>query len=757
MGDRVLAPSAILAWTLANRIAIDTQSNLIQPIHLFLAILEILDGFYFLEAEHLGLTQEQINHIEYEIAECKVILGLQEEQITKLRRTIRQQLPISETPNKISGFLHRSDETKKLFNDSAASEGNGRVVSLGKLLTRLIPMYQSGVFTPNPDSSGEQHYENRIILSDKQIRSKESAKSRSHLLETIGHDLTELAQKGRLSPVVGRDEEIISIVRILNRTSKRNVILVGEAGVGKTAIVEGLAQKCVSKKASRELRNLHIIQINISDLISGTSYRGEMEQRLKQLITEATSDPNIIVFIDEIHLVMKSGTTGGSALDVANILKPALARDDFRCIGATTIEEYDRYIKDDSAFMRRFQTLYISEPSPEMAIQICKEWAQRIQQRLKVQISSEAIKEAVILSVKHLPSRRLPDKAIDLLEHAATSMRISSLEAEESPINDNYLPLVGVDQIRSALTEYYKIQLEPQKLLNSTGIQAALREEIIGQDQAINVLSHWIDLFSLREREVKTPLGVLLFYGPSGVGKTYFAECLAKAMNENKGVPLLRLNMNEYKESHDLSRLIGAAPGLIGHERQSLLIQFLETYPQGVILLDGLEKSHPDIIDFFASLFESGELRDSRGRLLNFRHHLFILLVDNDDEHENHINNQEELLLQNFSKKIINHFDLIIPFKKLSIEDYQALFVRKVTSLRNWLKESGEIEIVIDETTILNIVISFTENSVSVRNFLKKIDEKIVAPILEFLTKNKEVTKITIVWQNNMILICGKD
>lgn len=753
MGDPVLTPSAVLAWTIANRIAINTKSKIIYPIHVFLAILQILDEGYYREAEDLGLTQEQLFHLKSEIDHCKAMIGLTTDQITKLSRSIRRQLPMWEEPGRVTGFLHRSDETRKLFKYSKGSdwEKSCGIVSVEYLLAQLIPMYQAGIFTHRlvryweKDGENEQTNEQNIELGG-------AGKSSSRLLETIGRDLTELARNGRLNSVVGREEEIIAIARILNRTSKRNVILIGEAGVGKTAVVEGLAQKCVSLKAPKEIRNLHIFQINVSDLISGTSYRGEMEARLKQLISDATSDPNIVLFIDEIHLVMRAGTTVNSAMDIANILKPALARGDFRCIGATTLDEYDRYIKEDTAFLRRFQTLHISEPSPEMAIQICSEWAKSIENKLNVNITPEAIREAVSLSIKHMPARRLPDKAIDLLENAAAYVKISSLEVNNVfSDRDSDTPLVGIDQIHSILTNHYQISLNTQRLFCTKDIETRLREEIVGQDKAIEVFIRWVDLIRLRESETSTTLGTLLFYGPPGVGKSFFTECVAKAMDEQKGLPLLRLNMSDYKESYDLSRLTGAAPGLVGHERQTPFIHFVDTHPQGIILMDGLENAHPDIINFVSSIFETGEIRDSRGRVFHFRNYLFILLSDIKQNGKE--DDQEELLQRNFPQEFLNHFDLIVPFRKLSVEDYHMLFTRRIESLRNMLMKSKGLEILIDEATSLNIVISLAEQSGSVRKFLRKMEQVVVGRILQYLELHQEKTTITITWHDNTICI----
>lgn len=755
MGDPVLTPSALLAWSIANRTAVNTKSRLIETVHLFLAILQILDEAYFVEAEEIGMSQEQKQKLQSEIARCKLRMGKTEQELTSLRREIRLRLPFQESPTRINGLLHRSDETRKIFKecvDFAQSRSQGKV-SIEELLDHLLPMYEEGVFTNQIAAYWERPPLEAPAF--RQVQKWVSSKPKLNVLDEIGRDLTKLAREGKLNPVVGRDREMVAIARILNRTSKRNVILIGEAGVGKTAVVEGLAQKCMNKKALREIKDLRILQANVSDLISGTSYRGEMEQRLKQLITEATSDPNIVLFIDEIHLVMKSGTTGSSAMDIANILKPALARDDFRCIGATTVEEYDRFIKDDAAFMRRFQTLRISEPSPEMATQICVEWAKKIENKLKVQIIPEAIHEAIDLSIRHLPSRRLPDKAIDLLENAAAAVKISSLEVDDSRMMESDVPQVGIDQIRSVLTDHYQVSLNTQQIFSSKDIESHLREEIVGQDQAIEAFIRWVDLVSLEGLNSKRTLGFVLFYGPPGVGKTFFAECVARAMNELKGLPITRFNMSEYKESYELSRLTGAAPGLIGHDRQGPLFQFVDTHPQGVILLDGLEKAHPDVIGFFSNILETGEMRDSRGRMVNFKNHLFIITCDLEAKEEN-LNNanhefEDGLLSSLFSPDLLTKIDLFVPFRKFSIDDYQVLFNRKLSQLKLRLLESNKIELSIDDGTNLNIVISIMEQSVNIRSFLRLVDQDIFAPILKYSQATSHQEQIVVTWQNDRV------
>jgi ATP-dependent Clp protease ATP-binding subunit ClpA len=413
----------------------------------------------------------------------------------------------------------------------------------------------------------------------------------------------------------------------LQRTTKRNVLLIGEAGVGKTAVVEGLAARFAHPDAPEFLRQLRIIQINLADILAGTTYRGDLEKRLQKVVTEACNDPNVVLFLDEIHLAVGAGAGDRSGMDVANILKPALGREEFRCIGATTTEEYERFIKKDSAFMRRFQLVRIHEPSQENATLIAEAWAKRIEDRQGVKFEPSVPQEAVRLSTRWIRNRQLPDKAIDLLENAATFVKVASLSFRNS-LPSKQIPTVGREELVAVLEEQWGIHVSSDGRFESKTLAESLSKKVLGQNEAIAEISALLAARSGDRKKPTKPRAVLLFTGPTGTGKTYTAEILTQELFGGELGRLGRFNMGEYKERHELSRLIGAPPGFLGHDQPGSLFRYVEQWPEGVILLDEMEKAHPEIQDYFLQIFDQGETLDSRGRKQDFRSYVFVITAN---------------------------------------------------------------------------------------------------------------------------------
>ncbi len=494
-------------------------------------------------------------------------------------------------------------------------------------------------------------------------------------LESFGIDLTELAAKGQLDPIIGREEEIDRIMQILVRRKKNNPVLIGEPGVGKTAIVEGLAQKIVAGEVPELLRNKVIFSLDVASLVAGTKYRGEFEKRMKKLLQVITKDRNIILFIDELHTIVGAGSAEG-AVDAANILKPALARGDIKCIGATTPDEYRKYIEKDAALERRFQKIYVREPSEDETLDILRGLKPRYENHHKVRYTDEALKAAVVLSRRYITDHFLPDKAIDVIDEAGARARLkvftippeikllkmrldsvrsekeiavrnqdyeraATLKDEERQLEreykekynqwrrevDNTVVTVDEEDIAEVVSVWTGIPLkkleesESEKLLK---LEKALHQRIVGQDEAIKAVAKAIRRARSGLKDPRRPIGVFMFLGPTGVGKTELAKALAEYLFGDEKA-LIRFDMSEYMERFSVSRLIGAPPGYVGYEEGGTLTEKVRRRPFSVILFDEIEKAHPDIFNLLLQIMDEGRLTDSQGREVDFRNTIIIM------------------------------------------------------------------------------------------------------------------------------------
>ena len=493
-------------------------------------------------------------------------------------------------------------------------------------------------------------------------------------LADFGTDLNESAKQGKIDPVIGRDKEIARVIQILSRRTKNNPVLIGEPGVGKTAIAEGLAQRIVNGNVPEILRNKRIISLSISSMLAGAKYRGEFEERLKKAIDEVQKHDDMIIFIDEIHTLVGAGATEG-AMDAANILKPALARGEFQVVGATTLDEYKKHIEKDAALERRFQPVLVGEPSEEDALEILKGLRDRYEAFHKAKITDEALEAAVSLSSRYITDRFLPDKAIDVVDEAASKVRmkvfsaapdVKALETQladvkkekeaavtaqefekaaemrdeekriEKEINDKKkaakensdAKLVVTDEdIASVVAQWTGIpvskiaQEESESLLH---LEEALHKRVIGQDEAVVAVSKAVRRARAGLKDPKRPIGSFLFLGPTGVGKTELARALAVALFGDE-TAMIRLDMSEYMEKHTVSRLVGAPPGYVGYEEGGQLTDAVRRKPYSVILLDEVEKAHADFFNILLQVLDDGRLTDSQGRTVDFRNTVIIM------------------------------------------------------------------------------------------------------------------------------------
>ena len=513
----------------------------------------------------------------------------------------------------------------------------------------------------------------RTILgsSDSTSHSGEDRKDNSSLgeLADFSTDLNESAKQGKIDPVIGRDKEIARVIQILSRRTKNNPVLIGEPGVGKTAIAEGLAQRIVNGNVPEILRNKRIISLSISSMLAGAKYRGEFEERLKKAIDEVQKHDDMIIFIDEIHTLVGAGATEG-AMDAANILKPALARGEFQVIGATTLDEYKKHIEKDAALERRFQPVLVGEPSEEDALEILKGLRDRYEAFHKAKITDEALEAAVSLSSRYITDRFLPDKAIDVVDEAASKVRMKvfsaapdvkaletqladvkkekeaavtaqefekaaemrdeekRIEKEKAAKENSDAKLVVTDEdIASVVAQWTGIpvskiaQEESESLLH---LEEELHKRVIGQDKAVVAVSKAVRRARAGLKDPKRPIGSFLFLGPTGVGKTELARALAVALFGDE-TAMIRLDMSEYMEKHTVSRLVGAPPGYVGYEEGGQLTDAVRRKPYSVILLDEVEKAHADFFNILLQVLDDGRLTDSQGRTVDFRNTVIIM------------------------------------------------------------------------------------------------------------------------------------
>ena len=444
------------------------------------------------------------------------------------------------------------------------------------------------------------------------------------LLDKYGRDLTEQARLSKIHEAIGREAEIRAVARTLTRSKKNNPLLLGDAGVGKTAVVEGLAWQIAEGIAPGPLREKRIIQIEIGTLVAGTSLRGQFEERLVGIVDEAKSSPEIILFIDEIHTIVGAGDTIDSNLDAANILKPALARGEISCIGATTFEEYRKAVAKDPALDRRFRTIDIDEPSEAETLTILERVYRRYEEHHSVSISQESRAAAVNLSVRYLPDRRLPDKALDLLDEACARLVITSHSPDE---DDDQRKVVTPAVVTAVLSEWTGIpvaDLTADEKARLANMDERLEERVVGQQEAVKLIADTIKTQRAGLGNPRRPTGVFLFVGPSGVGKTELARALAEFMFGDEDA-MIRLDMSEFYDEHTAARLIGAPPGYKGTERGGQLTEALRRRPYSVVLLDEVEKAAPEVFDLFLQVFDEGRLTDSLGATVDCRHAIWIM------------------------------------------------------------------------------------------------------------------------------------
>lgn len=622
------------------------------------------------------------------------------------------------------------------------------------------------------------------------------------LLDQYGRNLTQNAKAGLIDPVIGRDKEVKRVIEILNRRTKNNPVLIGEPGVGKTAIAEGLALKIAEGNVPAKLKTKEVYLLDVASLVSNTGIRGQFEERMKQLISELQSRKNIILFIDEIHQLVGAGSAEGS-MDAGNILKPALARGELQLVGATTLNEY-RQIEKDGALERRFQPVQVDEPTTEEALRILQGLKERYESYHNVEYKDEALAAAVELSHRYIQDRFLPDKAIDLMDEAGSRLNLTiegveeetaqkrlaeiHKEKEEALRNEAYeqaaklrdeeekiekmlqdgtgeKPVVTVDHIQSIIEEKTgipvgKLQEDEAKRMNN--LEAELKKKVIGQKEAVEKVAKAVRRSRAGLKAKNRPIGSFLFVGPTGVGKTELSKALAMELFGTKD-SMIRLDMSEYMEKHSVSKLIGSPPGYVGHEEAGQLTEKVRRKPYSIILLDEIEKAHPDVMHMFLQILDDGRLTDSQGRTVNFKDTVIIMtsnagVLDKvnkvgfaSDTVEEEVNILQQLS-QYFKPEFLNRFDNIIQFASLDKEDLLQIVDLMLGELEGMLKEEGLSLEVTDEVKRKLADLGYNP-AFGARPLRRVIQEKLEDAIADSIFDHPEVKTFKAVLEDDIIKI----
>lgn len=697
---------------------------------------------------------------------AKQVLYVNGVTIDKVKKLIEDYLGFGDIDISVGEML-LNPRTKRLFDDSLikAKMYDHKYINPEHILLALIDDTEGIAYTILSNlkldlkfiKSEISDYLYKKESEEIKIEDKNKKKNiKTPLLNQYGRNLTDMAKEGVLDPVIGRENENKRILEILCRRIKNNPCLIGEPGVGKTAVIEGLAQRIINGNVPDILKDKILISLDLTSMVAGSKYRGEFEDRLKKVIDEIRGSQDIIIFIDEIHTIVGAGGAEG-AIDAANILKPALARGEIKCIGATTIDEYRKYIEKDSALERRFQPVIIEEPSKEETLEILRGLREKYELHHMVKIEDEALEAAVDLSDRYITDRFMPDKAIDLIDEASAKVRIENLisppdikelqmkikeitkEKEMSIKNQNferaaYLRdeekelksnldnlkinwnsnesnsyIVNKEQVARVVSIWSKIPLEKlteqesEKLLN---LEDLLHKRVIGQKEAVMAVAKAVRRARVGLKDPNRPIGTFVFCGPTGVGKTELSNALAEAMFGDKK-NLIRIDMSEYMEKHSVSRLVGAPPGYIGYEEGGQLTEAVRRNPYSVILLDEIEKAHPDVFNILLQVMEDGRLTDSKGKIVNFKNTIVIMTSNvgahdikkqstmgfstsssiDDNEYEKMKRSIMDEVKKQFKPEFINRIDDIIIFHKLKDNDILKIVNLMLNSTIDKLKE----------------------------------------------------------------------
>ena len=647
------------------------------------------------------------------------------------------------------------------------------------------------------------------------------SKSKTPALDSFGRDLTELARQGKLDPVIGREKEIERAIQILCRRTKNNPVLLGEAGVGKTAIVEGFAQRVVEGNVPELLADRRIVVLDLAMMVAGTKYRGQFEERIKAVMNEVRRAKNTILFIDELHTLVGAGGAEG-AIDASNVLKPALARGEIQCIGATTLDEYRKYIEKDSALDRRFQIIMIEPATKSEAVEILKGLRDRYESHHRVQITDEALESAVELSSRYITGRCLPDKAIDVIDEAGARVRLKAMtkppdlkeiddevdrlnkEKEEAVANQDFEKAAAlrdqadklkkkkqnmtrdwrdksreadgvvdeevVAEVVSKMTGIPLTRMSTEDTKRLMAMEDELHKKVIGQNEAIKSVSKAVRRSRSGLKDPKRPTGCFIFAGPTGVGKTLLAKALAQFMFGDADA-LIQVDMSEYMEKHNVSRLIGAPPGYVGFEEGGQLTEKIRRRPYCVVLLDEIEKAHPDVFNMLLQVMEEGRLTDSFGRNVDFRNAILIMTTnagaeaiknesafgfqkpEDDAGYDSMKGRVNERIEKFFRPEFLNRVDDVIVFHHLTVEDLKQVIDIELSKVRERLAERG-LKLELTDEAKKFLIKKGSDTDFGARPLRRALENFIEDPVSEELLKGEFVGKDTI--QVECVEVAGK-
>ncbi len=728
----------------ARKEAIRFGHNRIEPEHILLAMIEDAQGVGFTILHQMGIEFHKMKHE----MESSMKIGVPV-YVGELPLSIQSKKVLELAIKEAQFYTHNYVGTEHVLLGIIAAEETlpSKILrNNGITLKNAREVFEDFILNNNGQKWGAY---------DRSAPSQQYQKSKATALQTFGRDLTKLAREGKLDPVIGRDKEIERVTQILCRRKKNNPVLLGEPGVGKTAIVEGLAQKIISGGAPEILKDKKLIMIDLPSMVAGTKYRGEFEQRVKVVLDEIKNSRNIIIFIDEIHTLVGAGGAEG-AIDASNILKPPLSRGEIQCIGATTLDEYRKYIEKDGALERRFQPVMVNPSTVEETVEILKGLKEKYENHHNLKISDEAIEAAAVLSERYISGRFLPDKAIDLIDEAASRLRLKlynppeeiekfnrkieevvrerenagkkqeyetaaalrdkerELKNKLDYLRENWSKLIpeekriireeNIAEVVSQWTGIPVVQLckkEKERLLD---MEKEVHEIVVGQDEAISAVSRAIRRSRAGLHDRRRPIGSFLFLGPTGVGKTLLARALAKFLFGDEKA-LVQIDMSEYMEKFSISRLIGAPPGYVGYEEGGQITERIRRRPYSVILLDEIEKAHPDIFNLLLQVMEDGNLTDSFGRSVNFQNTVFIMTSNIGNQiFKNHAvigfrqeggeDIQDDLkdkimeqVKHSFRPEFLNRLDEIIVFHPLGKEHLFKIADLEISSVTARMKE----------------------------------------------------------------------
>ncbi len=604
-----------------------------------------------------------------------------------------------------------------------------------------------------------------LRTAEKHVEAPKLKKENDTPLNQYGKNLTDLARARRLDPVIGRDKETERLIRVLSRKNKNNPCLIGEAGVGKTAIVEGLAIRIADGTVPDTLLNKSIISVDLTSMVAGAKYRGDFEERIKSIINEVVKNKNVILFIDEIHTIVGAGSAEG-AIDAANILKPQLSRAEIQLIGATTISEYHKHIEKDSALERRFQSILVEEPSFEETLNILRGLKDRYEEHHSVKITENALVDAVRLSERYIQDRYFPDKALDVLDEACAKANIKRKENEKNKeeSNDNKWQTrknkVNVDSsdIIEIVKEMTGIEISGTKLgYDPRELERRLKDMIYGQDEAIESICKAVARSHAGINDPDKPKGVFLFTGPSGVGKTEISKLISEELFHDKKA-LIRYDMSEFSEKNSITTLIGSPPGYVGYEEGGSLTEKIRRHPYSVVLFDEIEKAHPDVLNLFLQIMDDGVLTDSCGRSVSFKNAYIIMtsnvlagsLGDVSLGFMSSGNDKNEKLFEFFTPEFINRIDCVVRFSPLDIETVKRICQKRLSELKRTLTSMG-VDVRYTENVCNYLSKKAVDKRLGARTLLRAITIEIETLISEFMIEG-DLDEVDIDYDGNKIV-----